>query len=145
MQNNNVLIAIAAAATALAAAATALVSGSQEPVRATPAPAASTDDAPPQQEEAPAPVKRRGRPPVAAAPAPEAPAETPVEKKEDTKAEPAVTGMTLEQLQALIKPLIEEGQGAAVKQVINKYAPKLADMEAKDHAAFAKDIQALSM
>lgn len=85
-------------------------------------------------------------PPVTATSAPAA-----TEGKEETKSEPEpekkpeATGMTLEELQKLIKPLIEEGQGAAVKQVINKYATKLAEMEAKDHAAFVKDIQALSM
>ncbi len=147
MQNNNALIAIAAAATALAAAATALVSGAEVTTCATLPPAASTDDAPPQQEEAPAPTKKRGRPPGTAAPTPEAPAPTDAVKPESEPEakKPEVTGMSLEELQALIKPLIEDGQGADVKKVITKYATKLAEIDAKDHAAFAKDIQALSM
>lgn len=132
MANNNALIAIAAAATALAAAATALVSGDNScgNVAATP----STDDAP-AQDEAPAPAKRRGRPPGGAAPA---------ETKPEPEAEQKV-GKTLEELRALIEPLVKGGQGDEVKKVIAKYAPKLSEIDPKDHAAFSKDIEALSM
>lgn len=135
--NNNALIAIAAAATALAAAATALVSGDNSCGNAaTPTPAA--DDTP-AQEEVTTPTKRRGRPPGTAAPVVD------VKPEPEAAAEPEPTGMKLEELQALIKPLIEEGKGAEVKKVISKYAPKLSEIAAKDHKAFSKDIEALSM
>lgn len=131
--NNNALIAIAAAATALAAAATALVSG------ANPAPS-STSEAEPPQEEATAPTRRRGRPPGSTT----APAETKPEPAAEPEAEKPV-GKTLDELRALIEPLVKSGQGDEVKKVISKYAPKLSEIEAKDHAAFAKDIEALNM
>lgn len=134
--NNNALIAIAAAATALAAAATALVSGDNScgSVAATPA----ADDTP-AQDEAPAPTKRRGRPPGTSAPVVD------VKPEPEAEVEPEPTGMKLEELQALIKPLIEEGKGTEVKKVISKYAPKLSEIAPKDHKAFSKDIEALSM
>lgn len=134
--NNNALIAIAAAATALAAAATALVSGEKTTCGNTnPAP---TPDAEPVQEEAPAPTKRRGRPPGNAAPA-ETAAEPEPEKKP--------VGKTLDELREAIRPLVVQGgeQQAEVKKVIAKYAPKLSEIDPKDHAAFLKDIEALNM
>lgn len=134
MANNNALIAIAAAATALAAAATALVSGDNSCGNAA---ALSADDAP-VQEETPAPAKRRGRPPGTTAPA-EAKAEAPAEE------EKKVVGKTIEELRSLIEPLVKGGQGDDVKKVIAKYAPKLGEIDPKDHGAFQKDIEALSM
>lgn len=84
---------------------------------------------------------KRGRKPAAAAPIQEpAPAET----VQPDPAEPEVTGKTYEELRALIKPLVEGGQGAEVKQVIQKYAASLKEIQPKDHAAFEKDIAALS-
>ena len=86
-----------------------------------------------------APAKpRRGRPAATAEPQtgpqePEKPAET-------------VAGKTYEELQALIRPLVEAGQGADVKLVIAKYGENLKAVAAKPetHAAFEKDISALS-
>lgn len=87
------------------------------------------------------PASKRGRKAAAAAPAQEpAPAET----AQPDPAEPEVTGKTYEELRALIKPLVEGGQGAEVKQVIQKYAASLKEIQPKDHAAFEKDIAALS-
>lgn len=85
---------------------------------------------------------KRGRKSAAAAPAQEpAPAET---AQPESPAEPEVVGKTYEELRALIKPLVEGGQGAEVKQVIQKYAASLKEIQPKDHAAFEKDIAALS-
>lgn len=136
--NNNALIAIAAAATALAAAATALVSSGDNPCgnAATPTPAA--DDTP-AQEEVTTPAKRRGRPPGTSAPVVD------VKPEPETEVEKKPVGKTIEELRALIEPLVKSGQGDDVKKVIAKYAPKLGEIEPKDHAAFAKDIEALNM
>lgn len=54
------------------------------------------------------------------------------------------TGKSYEELRALIKPLVEGGQGAEVKAVIGKYAASLKEIQPKDHAAFEKDLAALS-
>lgn len=135
MANNNALIAIAAAATALAAAATALVSGDNSCGNAAAIPTADAEPAP---EETQAPTKRRGRPPGSAAPA-ETKAEAPAEEEK----KPA--GKTIEELRSLIEPLVKDGQGDDVKKVIAKYAPKLSEIDPKDHAAFLKDIEALNM
>lgn len=141
--NKEALIAIAASATALAAAATALVSGeTATPTNKRPEP--STDEAP-QQEETPAPTTRRRGRPAAVAPAATEEA-TPEEEAPAKPAAPAKeTGKTLDELRALIEPLVKAGQGDDVKKVITKYAAKLSEIEAKDHNAFQKDIEALSM
>lgn len=80
--------------------------------------------------------KRRGRPPT-------------TEKSPDTEKtqEPeTVSGKTYEELQAIIRPLVESGQGADVKKVIAKYGESLKDISTKPqhHTAFEKDIAALS-
>jgi hypothetical protein len=73
---------------------------------------------------------KRGRPPAAA-------------KGEEEKPK----GKTYEELQALIKPLVEAGQQAEVKKEITKYAENLKDLATKPekHAAFIRDIEALSL
>jgi len=110
------------------------------PTSATPAPAEDNGT----ETEAPAP-KKRGRPaaapvaptePEAEAPAAPAPVATP--------APAAPTGKTYEELRDLIKPLVEEGRGEEVKKVISKYGSSLKEIDAKHHAAFEKDIAALS-
>ncbi len=91
------------------------------------------------------PVKTR-RPKETAQP------ETPVTPAEpEAPAEPAeeATGKTYEELKAEIEPLIKNGQGPAVKKLIAKYdpdaaTPSIRTMPAKNHAAFLKDLEALS-
>lgn len=73
---------------------------------------------------------------------PEPAAEPPVE-------EPATTGegKTYEELRALIAQPVKDGQGEEVKKIIKKYAGEggsLKTLDAKHHAAFEKDIQALT-
>lgn len=97
------------------------------------APTPASGDAEPQ------PTKpRRGRSPVNPTP----PAEETKAPAEPTPA--AGSGKTYEELRELIKPLVEEGRGEEVKKVISKYAGSLKEIEAKDHAAFEKDITALA-
>lgn len=123
----NTRIAIAALLSAAGAALTAFASefGGDEKPDATPEPPAPAKAPKKAKKEEPAP----------------APAETPGEP--ETGGE-ATGGKTYEELRALIKPLVEGGQGAEVKAVIAKYsATGLKDMEAKHHAAFEKDIAAL--
>lgn len=79
---------------------------------------------------------KRGRPagsknaPAAAAPEPEKP-----------------VGKTYEQLQALIKPLIEATRQPEVKAAIVKFAPTLAELAKlpQHHAAFEQEIENMSL
>lgn len=88
--------------------------------------------------ETPAPKKTTKKTPTPAAATEEKPAET-EEKKEET------VGKTYEELRALIEPLVKAGQGEDVKKIIAKYSEAgLKGMESKNHAAFEKDIAALS-
>lgn len=88
---------------------------------------------------------KRGRQAKAEAPAtpepekPEVTEEAPKEEKPATTA----TSKTYDELKAIIKPFVEDGQGAEVKKIIAKYAPSLKEIDPKDHAAFEKDIAAL--
>jgi len=87
-----------------------------------------------------APVKPRGRPAKEKA--------TPEPEKEPEKEKPAVaepaTGMTLEQLKAVIKPAVDAAAGLAVKEIIKKHGgTQLSDIPAANHAAFAADIEAM--
>jgi len=88
---------------------------------------------------------KRGRPPTSATPPP---TETPAAPAAPAKPEEPVTpaGKTYEELQAIIRPLVEAGQGADVKKVIAKYGENLKAVSEKPqhHAAFDKDIAALS-
>lgn len=86
--------------------------------------------------------KRRGRPPGTATP----PATETAPPAQETTAAETVTGKTYEELQAIIRPLVESGQGADVKKVIAKYGESLKDISTKPqhHTAFEKDIAALS-
>lgn len=120
--NKTQLLALTSVTTALTAFITSLANG--EEVTATTETAAAGE----------APVKRRGRPPATEKPPEtEQPAET-------------VTGKTYEELQALIRPLVEAGSGAEVKAVIAKYGENLKAVAGKPetHASFEKDITALS-
>ena len=119
--------------------------------------------------EAPAP-KRRGRPAANSAPTqatsePEGKSTTvstdPVETqiaKALAPSTPAIKGMSYQDLQAVIQPLIKQVRGLEVKAVLNKYAP--ADFKVDEnnwytlqalsehpehHAAFVADIEALKM
>lgn len=79
-------------------------------------------------------------------PADPAPAET---AAEEPAAAPAEGGKTYEELKAIIAPLVASGEGLQVKAIIKKYDPEstppsLKTMPAKNHAAFEKDIQALT-
>lgn len=96
-----------------------------------------------QPETTPDPEKpKRGR--KAAAAQPETPAET-VAPAEPDLAAPTVTGKTYEELKAIIKPVVEAGNGEDVKKVIAKYATNLKALEGKPehHEAFEKEIAAL--
>ena len=92
--------------------------------------------------EAPAPTKRRGRPPGAAA----APS---VEPPPDAEKQPELPvsdeGISLDTMKDAIRPLIEAGRGEEVKSVRNKYGPSLAEIPADKRAAFLADIEALSL
>lgn len=86
-------------------------------------------------------------------PAPAAPAEphagAAASEAQAEQPEPTSEGKTYEELRALIAPLVKDGQGEEVKKVIAKYdpdsnPPSLKTMPAKNHAAFEKDIAALS-
>lgn len=72
---------------------------------------------------------RRGRPP-----------------KEDA----AKGGKTLEEMRAIIEPLVKGGQGNDVKACVKKYTEDkangvLKDVDPKDYEALAKDLEALSI
>lgn len=88
------------------------------------------------------PKKEKAAAAAPAEPAPAAPAET-AQPETPAEAESTEGGKTYEELRALIKPLVEGGQGAEVKQVIAKYGASLKDIPAKHHAAFEKDLAAL--
>ena len=122
-----VILALAAAATSLANAAVAVASeygGENVKCGETPA-------APEETTEAPKSGGRRGRPA----------AEKPAEEETAAKS----SGKTLEELKALIDPLVKGTQGPDVKKIIAKYTDgKLADIAPKDHDAFVKDIEAIS-
>jgi hypothetical protein len=69
--------------------------------------------------------------------------ETPAESAE----EPSASGKTYEDMKAVIAPLVQEGRGEEVKQVIRKHAGAegtLKTMDPKFYGAFEKDIQALT-
>jgi len=120
--NKNTIVAFAAAASAFAQASLAFA---QEMAGETSTP--QPEKSAPEATEEPKP-SGRGRKAAA-----------PVEKEEPV-------GKTLADMQALIKPVIEAGNGVAVKAAISKYTDgKLADMDAKHYPAFEKDIEALSM
>lgn len=93
-------------------------------------------------------TKRRGRP-LGTATLPPADPVTPAEpeKTEDKPAGQtggAVAGSkTIDDMRALIEPLIKAARGGEVKPIILKYAPTLAQMDAKDYPAFEKGIEAL--
>ncbi len=95
---------------------------------------------------------KRGRKPAPPAAAEPAPVETPAEPAPATP-EPAASAANAlpseeeyQKLRALIDPLVKAGQGADVKKTIAKYSPEggLRTMDPKHHAAFEKDIAALS-
>lgn len=105
----------------------------------TEAPASAEAAAAPQPE----PEKpKRGRQAKAEAPATPEP-EKPEVTEEAPKEATTTTGKTYDELKAIIKPFVEDGQGAEVKKIIAKYAPSLKEIDPKDHAAFEKDIAAL--
>lgn len=88
------------------------------------------------------PKTRKPRTP-AAAPAAAEPEDVQATLQRNAEAEE--TGKTYDELRALIAPIVKDGQGEEVKKVIAKYSETgLKGMEAKHHAAFEKDIQALS-
>lgn len=97
------------------------------------------------QPEAPAKPKKTKEKPAQAAPTPQPEPET---EPEQTAEEPQV-GKTYEELKALIQPLVEDGRGEEVKKLIKQYDPEstppsIKTMPAKNHAAFEKDITALT-
>jgi len=57
----------------------------------------------------------------------------------------APAGKTVEELKAIIKPLIDDARGEEVKKLIAKHGgTKLADLPPEAHEAFIKDIDAIS-
>lgn len=93
-----------------------------------------TEPATPEEEK-----PKRGRKAAAAQP------ETPAETVAPAPAAPTITGKTYEELKAIIKPVVEAGNGEDVKKVIAKYATNLKELEGKPehHEAFEKEIAAL--
>lgn len=74
--------------------------------------------------------KKRGRPPGS------------------TSKEPTNAGKTLDELREIVRPLLEEGRNDEVKKVVAKYTKVggvLKDLPAEHHAAFIKDIEALTV
>lgn len=74
--------------------------------------------------------KKRGRPPGS------------------TSKEPANLGKTFEELKEIVRPLLEDGRADEVKKAVAKYVKAggtLKDVPAEHHAAFIKDIEALSI
>lgn len=67
--------------------------------------------------------------------------------KTEPLADPAANaGIPETDLRELIKPLVESGKGAEVKALITKHGgTKLSDLPAAAHAAFARDIEALTI
>jgi hypothetical protein len=125
--NKNTIVAFAAAASAFANASLAFAQEMSGEVATGTIKAPETPETP--SEETKSSGRGRGR--AAAA-----------EKEEPAKS----SGPTLEDLKALIEPLVKGGQGSEVKSAIAKYTDgKLADMDAKHYAAFLKDIEALSI
>jgi hypothetical protein len=87
--------------------------------------------------------KKTTPPPVVETPATPAPTEAAAEPEAAADGE----GKTYDELRALIAPVVKDGQGEEVKKIIKKYAGEggsLKTLEAKHHAAFEKDIAALS-
>jgi hypothetical protein len=130
--NRTTILAFASAATALASAATALADeamGGATTDTPTGAPAGAVTGG--DTTEAPKGA-RGGRGKAATAP---------VEEKKPAEVE----GKTYEQLRDLISPLVQDGKGEEVKKIIAKYGSSLKDIPADKHAAFEKDIEALSL
>lgn len=70
----------------------------------------------------------------------------PKEKENPLAEEPAAQGMTEAALRELIAPLVESGKGTEVKKLIAKHGgTKLNDLPAAAHAAFARDVEALTI
>jgi hypothetical protein len=103
------------------------------------APASAEAAAAPQPEPEKPKRGRQAKAETAPAQEPEKPEVTEEAPKEAT----TTTGKTYDELKAIIKPFVEDGQGAEVKKIIAKYAPSLKEIDPKDHAAFEKDIAAL--
>jgi hypothetical protein len=98
------------------------------------------------QPEAEAPKGKRGKT-AAAAPTVETPATAAPETTAEPEAAAEGEGKTYDELRALIAPVVKDGHGEEVKKIIKKYAGEggsLKTLEAKHHAAFEKDIAALS-
>ncbi len=94
-------------------------------------PVEANPDADPQ----PAPT-RRGRGPAKTT-------ETPPAETEKPAAQATVAGLDLREL---IRPLVEDGRGEEVKKLIAKHGgTKLSDLPAAAHAAFTRDIEALTI
>lgn len=97
---------------------------------------------------APAEAPKKGKAKAAEKPAPAT--EAPAQAEEPKKEESTVTGKTYEELQALIRPVVKNGLGQEVKDVIKKYTNvdagglKILEGMPEHHAAFEKDILALS-
>jgi len=123
----------------------------------------------PEQEAATPPAKRPGRPPKAAAapvqtegvnPNTRGPIENPgptasdPELSKPTDPVPPIKGKSIEELQALIQPLIAKRRGPEVKAVINKFKPEghegdyllsLIAQRPETHDAFVAEIETLKM
>ncbi len=142
---------LSAAGSALTALAAEINSGGAEPQDNTPAEPSAAAEAP-----APKPRKTKAAPaPVVETPAapaePEAPAEEkPADPAPETPAAPAgtVTNPDYPRMKKLIEPIVtgdSEDMKKQLKAIILKYSPNggLKTMEAKNHAAFEKDLDAL--
>lgn len=102
-------------------------------------------------EAVPAPTKRKGRPPGSTNAAPPV-TETPAEPAAPEPSAKPEGSKTLDELRALIKPLILAKRGEEVKAVLNKFAPKdhsgdytlsLLSERPETHAAFCAEIEGL--
>lgn len=98
----------------------------------------------------PEPEKKKPGRPAKEKPAEKATEEKPVAAEPEASSDEPVEGAkTYEELRALIEPLVKDGKGNDVKALIKKYdpdsgSPSIKTMPAKNHAAFERDIMALT-
>ena len=136
-------LALAAALIALAAELT-----NEETPASAAAPAPTSEPAAPATP--PTDKPRRGRPPASEKPPepvkePEQAAPATEEKKPEQAASAATTETTIDDMRALVQPLVKcsPSRIGEVKRVIAKYAETMIKMEPKDYPAFETDINAL--
>jgi hypothetical protein len=103
-------------------------------------PAKPEGAAAPTQESVPAPAEAAA-PAAAPTPTPE-PAASPTPEPAPAPAEPApvASGKTVDDLREIIEPLVKGGKKDAVKEIVGRFAPTLAQMNPSDYPAFENAI-----